>query len=89
MSRYVKRAEGVTRLVEVNQDTNLEANPSADYRDYWKSALGLSIYALEDFAKDEIKDEEKFILFSDNCGFFANLYKYGSRKWAYDSRPTF
>ena len=27
MSRYVERAEGVTRLVEVNRDTNLEANP--------------------------------------------------------------
>ena len=33
MSRYVERAEGVTRLVEVNRDTNLEAT-SADYRDY-------------------------------------------------------
>ncbi|MEC7800793.1 MAG: alpha-E domain-containing protein [Verrucomicrobiota bacterium] len=64
MSRYVERAEGVTRLVEVNRDTNLESNPSADYRDYWKSALN-AMCALEDFAKDEINDEEKFILFSD------------------------
>ena len=63
MSRYVERAEGVTRLVEVNRDTNLEANPSRLSR--LLEICTQCYVCLEDFAKDEIKDEEKFILFSD------------------------
>ena len=33
MSRYVERAEGVTRLVEVNRDTHLESSAGGLQRD--------------------------------------------------------
>ena len=33
MNRFVERAEGVTRLVEVKRDTNLEAEVKGDNRD--------------------------------------------------------
>ena len=65
MSRYVERAEGVTRLVEVNRDTHLESSAGGLQRDYWKSALN-AMCAIDDFANDEINDEELFILFSKN-----------------------
>ena len=65
MSRYVERAEGVTRLVEVNRDTHLESSAGGIQRDYWKSALN-AMCAIDDFANDEINDEELFILFSKN-----------------------
>ena len=63
MSRYVERAEGVTRLVEVNRDTDLESYANGKKRDYWQSALS-AMCAVEDFAKDELNDQELFILFS-------------------------
>ena len=63
MSRYVERAEGVTRLVEVNRDTDLEFYASENKRDYWQSAL-CAMCAVDDFANDEIDDHELFILFS-------------------------
>ena len=63
MSRYVERAEGVTRLVEVNRDTDLESYANGTKRDYWQSALS-AMCAVEDFAKDELDDHELFILFS-------------------------
>ena len=55
MSRYVERAEGVTRLVEVNRDTDLESYANGTKRDYWQSALS-AMCAVEDFAKDELDD---------------------------------
>ena len=63
MSRYVERAEGVTRLVEVNRDTDLESYANGTKRDYWQSALS-AMCAVEDFAQDELNDHELFILFS-------------------------
>ena len=65
MSRYVERAEGVTRLVEVNRDTDLEFNTNENRRDYWQSALS-AMCAVNDFANDEFHDHELFILFSKN-----------------------
>ncbi len=65
MSRYVERAEGVTRLVEVNRDTDLESYATGAKRDYWHSALS-AMCAVEDFASDELDDHEHFILFSRN-----------------------
>ena len=65
MSRYVERAEGVTRLVEVNRDTDLEFQANETGRDYWQSALS-AMCAMDDFANDEIDDQEFFILFSKN-----------------------
>jgi hypothetical protein len=55
--------EGVTRLVEVNRDTDLESYANGKKRDYWQSALS-AMCAVEDFAKDELNDHELFILFS-------------------------
>ena len=63
MSRYAERAEGVTRLVEVNRDTDLEFYATETKRDYWQSAL-CAMCAVDDFANDEIDDHELFILFS-------------------------
>jgi uncharacterized alpha-E superfamily protein len=54
MSRYVERAEGVTRLVEVNRDTDLESYANGKKRDYWQSALS-AMCAVEDFAQDELE----------------------------------
>ena len=65
MSRYVERAEGVTRLVEVNRDTDLQFHANENRRDYWQSALS-AMCAVDDFSSDEINDHELFILFSKN-----------------------
>ena len=65
MSRYVERAEGITRLIEVNRDTDLEFHANEKRCDYWQSALS-AMCALEDFENDEIDDHELFILFSNN-----------------------
>jgi uncharacterized alpha-E superfamily protein len=65
MSRYVERAEGVTRQVEVNRDTDLEFHANKSKRDYWQSALR-AMCAFEEFTKDEFEDPERFILFSRN-----------------------
>ena len=53
----------MTRLVEVNRDTDLEFYASENKRDYWQSAL-CAMCAVDDFANDEIDDHELFILFS-------------------------
>ena len=53
MSRYVERAEGITRLVEVNRDTDLEFHANEKRRDYWQSALS-AMCAVEDFENDQI-----------------------------------
>ena len=80
MSRYVERAEGVTRLVEVNRDTDLEFHANENRRDYWQSALS-AMCAVDDFSSDEINDHELFILFSKELVEFRfNLYQYGSGK---------
>ncbi|OUU43195.1 MAG: hypothetical protein CBC16_03090 [Verrucomicrobia bacterium TMED56] len=65
MSRYVERAEGVTRLVEVNRDTDLQSFAHGLKRDYWHSALR-AMCGLEQFASDDIENYELFILFSKN-----------------------
>ena len=65
MSRNVERAEGVTRLVEVNRDTDLETHTNENKRDYWQSALS-AMCAIEEFAKDKFDDHEYFILFSES-----------------------
>ncbi len=62
MSRYVERAEGVTRLVEVNRDTDLQFHASDNRRDYWQSALS-AMCAVEDFSRDEINDYELLFCF--------------------------
>ena len=72
MSRYVERAEGVTRLVEVNRDTDLESYANGKKRDYWQSALS-AMCAVEDFAKDELNDQELFILFSKDWSSSVSL----------------
>ncbi len=63
MNRYVERAEGVTRLVEVKRDTNLEAEAKGDKRDYWRSALQ-AMCASEGAQEEDLNDPESFILFS-------------------------
>ncbi|MBO26370.1 MAG: hypothetical protein CMI33_07225 [Opitutales bacterium] len=63
MNRYVERAEGVTRLVEVKRDTNLEAEAKGDKRDYWRSALQ-AMCASEGAEEEDLNDPESFILFS-------------------------
>ena len=60
MSRYVERAEGVTRLVEVNRDTDLQSFAHGLKRDYWHSALR-AMCGLEQFASDDIENYELFI----------------------------
>ena len=65
MSRNVERAEGVTRLVELNRDTGLEFQTNETGRYYWQSALS-AMCEVDDFATDEIDDQEFFILFSKN-----------------------
>ena len=64
MNRYVERAEGVTRLVEVKRDTNLEAEAKSDKRDYWRSALQAMCASEGAEEEDDLNDPESFILFS-------------------------
>ena len=65
MNRYVERAEGVTRLVEVKRDTNLEAEIKGDNRDYWRSALQ-AMCATEGTEDEDLNDPESFILFPND-----------------------
>ena len=63
MSRFVERAEGITRLVEVNRDTELESGGSQDDLGYWHSALQ-AMCAEREFETSEWKEPDAFILFS-------------------------
>ena len=55
----------MTRLVEVNRDTDLQSFAHGFKRDYWHSALR-AMCGLEEFASDDIENHELFILFSKN-----------------------
>ena len=48
MSRFVERAEGVTRIVQVHRDSDLETEFSQGAAEYWNSAL-IALYAQNEF----------------------------------------
>ena len=63
MSRFVERAEGVTRLVEIHRDTDLESDARSGNFGYWHSTLQ-SMCAKEQFEEDEMQGPDAFLLFS-------------------------
>jgi uncharacterized alpha-E superfamily protein len=63
MSRFVERAEGVTRLVEIHRDTDLESDARSGDFGYWHSTLQ-SMCAKEQFEEDELEEPDTFLLFS-------------------------
>ena len=63
MSRFVERAEGVARLVEIHRDTDLESDTRRGDAGYWHPTL-LAMCAQEQFDEDELKEPDAFLLFS-------------------------
>ena len=63
MSRFVERAEGVTRIVQVHRDSDLETEFSQGAAEYWNSAL-IALYAQNEFEVGKFKDPGSFIIFS-------------------------
>ena len=63
MSRFVERAEGVARLVEIHRDTDLESDTRRGDVGYWYSTLQ-SMCAKEQFDEDELEEPDTFLLFS-------------------------
>ena len=63
MSRFVERAEGVTRIVQVHRDSDLETEFSQGAAEYWNSAL-IALYAQNEFELGKFKDPGSFIIFS-------------------------
>jgi uncharacterized alpha-E superfamily protein len=63
MSRFVERAEGVTRLVEVYRDSDLESDARRGDVGYWHPTL-LAMCAQEQFEGDELDEPDSFLLFS-------------------------
>ena len=63
MSRFVERAEGVARLVEIHRDTDLESDTRRGDVGYWYSTLQ-SMCAKEQFDEDELEEPGTFLLFS-------------------------
>ena len=65
MSRFVERAEGVTRLVEIHRDTDLESDARSGNFGYWHSTLQ-SMCAKEQFEEDEMQGPDAFLLLSSH-----------------------
>lgn len=63
MSRFIERAEGVTRLVEVYRDSDLEVDARRGDVSYWQPTL-LALCAQEQFDEDELEEPASFLLFS-------------------------
>ena len=63
MSRFVERAEGVARLVEIHRDTDLESDTRRGDAGYWHPTL-LAMCAQEQLDEDELKEPDAFLLFS-------------------------
>ena len=63
MSRFIERAEGVTRLVEVYRDSDLEVDARLGDVSYWQPTL-LALCAQEEFDEDELEEPASFLLFS-------------------------
>lgn len=77
MSRFVERAESISRMVEVTKDTYLESRREIKDEDFWHSTLN-ALCAVEVFEGDPIDKVDEFLLFSKdwmnstrNCIFSA------------------
>ncbi len=77
MSRFVERAESITRMVEVTKDTYLESGREINDEEFWHSTLN-ALCAVEIFEADKIVKVDEFLLFSKdwsnsirNCIFSA------------------